>query len=289
MKSATFALALVGLVSAVPNHGNHDHAHLHYMKKRALVTETEWVTEVEYVTEIVDATTTQWITPTKEADPEPEPTTTSVPPPPPSPSPEEEKEEPTPEPVAQDDGHQFKDEPEQPQPEQPQEQPQEEPSTQPPAPPKPSVKPSVKPSPPAPKPEPTQPAQPSNPPADDEEDSQGGGSSGGKVHTGEITYYDLGLGACGIDSSGEDDSSNVVALSHLLMGTQSNGNPMCGQTITITNTNTGKSAKAVVKDKCMGCEPEDIDVSKKVYKELFGGSLQSGRMPAKWSFDSFAA
>jgi hypothetical protein len=111
--------------------------------------------------------------------------------------------------------------------------------------------------------------------------SSGGGSSGGSAHSGEITYYDVGLGACGEDDTGADDSDNIVALSHLMMGTQSNGNPMCGQTINIEAN--GKTATAVVKDKCMGCSEEDIDVSKKVYKQLFGG-LGSGRMPVTWSF-----
>jgi hypothetical protein len=89
------------------------------------------------------------------------------------------------------------------------------------------------------------------------------------------------MGACGEDDTGDDQSKGIVALSHLLMGTQSNGNPMCGQTINIKAN--GKTATAVVKDKCMGCAEEDIDVSEMVYKQLFGG-LGSGRMPVTWSF-----
>ncbi|KAL2204193.1 hypothetical protein CC79DRAFT_1277709, partial [Sarocladium strictum] len=99
--------------------------------------------------------------------------------------------------------------------------------------------------------------------------------------SGEITYYTVGMGACGEDDTGDDQSKGIVALSHLLMGTQSNGNPMCGQTINIKAN--GKTATAVVKDKCMGCAEEDIDVSEMVYKQLFGG-LGSGRMPVTWSF-----
>jgi hypothetical protein len=66
------------------------------------------------------------------------------------------------------------------------------------------------------------------------------------------------------------------------MGSQSNGNPMCGKTITIHGG--GKTTTATVKDKCMGCAPHDIDVSEKVFLELFG-SLDGGREPVTWSFN----
>lgn len=80
---------------------------------------------------------------------------------------------------------------------------------------------------------------------------------GADVKTGDLTYYTVGLGACGEDDSGKDDSENIVALSHLLMGTQSNGNPYCGKTITISYG--GKQVVATVKDKCMGCDLNNID------------------------------
>ncbi|KAF3357841.1 hypothetical protein VdG1_05506 [Verticillium dahliae VDG1] len=79
-----------------------------------------------------------------------------------------------------------------------------------------------------------------------------------------------------------DNSDNIVALSHLLMGTQSNGNPMCGQTITVSAN--GKEVVCTVRDKCMGCEPEAIDVSKAAFLELFG-SLTAGRTEVKWWFN----
>jgi hypothetical protein len=80
---------------------------------------------------------------------------------------------------------------------------------------------------------------------------------GADVKTGDLTYYTVGLGACGEDDSGKDESENIVALSHLLMGTQSNGNPYCGKTITISYG--GKQVVATVKDKCMGCDIDNID------------------------------
>lgn len=81
--------------------------------------------------------------------------------------------------------------------------------------------------------------------------------SGADVKTGDLTYYTLGLGACGVDDTGMDETKNIVALSHLLMGTQSNGNPMCGKTITISYG--GKTTQATVEDKCMGCDIDSID------------------------------
>lgn len=87
-----------------------------------------------------------------------------------------------------------------------------------------------------------------------------------------------------MDDSGKDHSDNIVAISKDKMGTQSNGNPMCGQKITIHAN--GKTTTATVRDKCMGCAANNIDVSKKVFMELYG-SLDGGRMPVKWSFNNY--
>lgn len=81
--------------------------------------------------------------------------------------------------------------------------------------------------------------------------------AGADTKTGDLTYYTVGMGACGEDDTGKDQTDNIVALSHLLMGTQSNGNPMCGKTITISYG--GKTVVATVKDKCMGCDINNID------------------------------
>ncbi|EWG40676.1 hypothetical protein FVEG_02982 [Fusarium verticillioides 7600] len=113
--------------------------------------------------------------------------------------------------------------------------------------------------------------------------SSGSSSSGGSdTKHGEFTYYDIGQGACGEDDTGKDDSINIVALSHLMMGPLSNNNPMCGKTITIKAN--GKTCQAKVADKCMGCALNDIDVSRKVYEEIWG-SLDSGRTEVEWWFN----
>ncbi len=77
-------------------------------------------------------------------------------------------------------------------------------------------------------------------------------SSGGYPNHGELTYYDPGLGSCGI-ISGPDEP--VVALSHVLMtpgnGGNPNNNPMCGQYITAEYE--GKLQTLKIVDTCMGC------------------------------------
>ncbi|KAH7208469.1 uncharacterized protein BKA55DRAFT_489117, partial [Fusarium redolens] len=98
-------------------------------------------------------------------------------------------------------------------------------------------------------------------------------------HYGDLTFFNLGLGACGKDYSGQDETASVVALSHLLMGDLSNNNLFCGKGVVIKVG--GREVKAVVQDKCMGCEINDIDVSKKVFQEVFG-SLTVGREKVEW-------
>ena len=111
--------------------------------------------------------------------------------------------------------------------------------------------------------------------------SSSGECSSGSPCTGDITYYTAGLGACGSTSDG--DTENVVALPHGLMGTQSNGNPYCGKTITVKCSATGKTTTATVVDKCMGCEGYSIDLSNAAFLEL--DDLSVGRTTAEWWFN----
>jgi hypothetical protein len=108
-----------------------------------------------------------------------------------------------------------------------------------------------------------------------------GGCSNGSPCEGDITYYEAGLGACGTTNDG--NTEKVVALPHGLMGTQSNGNPYCGKTITIKCTRTGKTTTATVVDKCMGCTGYSIDLSNAAFLEL--DTLDVGRTKATWWFN----
>jgi hypothetical protein len=96
---------------------------------------------------------------------------------------------------------------------------------------------------------------------------------------GAMTYYEVGLCACGHDDSGKGDSENIVAMSAELMG---NGNHMCGRKINIQGKD-GQTVEATVHDKCKSCGPGELDVSNKVFKEVVGG-LGVGKSKVSWSF-----
>lgn len=126
------------------------------------------------------------------------------------------------------------------------------------------------------------PAAPSAPQRTSSESSTSPGKDLGKHH-GEITYFNIGPGACGLDFQGQDETVNILALSHLLMGTLSNNNPYCGKTVMIRAN--GRETTATVQDKCMGCAIDNIDVSRKVFRELFD-SLDRGRAEVEWWFET---
>ncbi|KAI2630104.1 RlpA-like double-psi beta-barrel-protein domain-containing protein-containing protein [Xylaria nigripes] len=100
--------------------------------------------------------------------------------------------------------------------------------------------------------------------------TNGSGSFTGSF-TGDMTYYEPGLGACGQTNSASDA---VVALSTA----QYDGS--CGKTITIIKD--GKTATAKVVDKCPGCASGSIDVSPAVFQSL--EPLSVGRTTVSWSY-----
>jgi expansin (peptidoglycan-binding protein) len=79
----------------------------------------------------------------------------------------------------------------------------------------------------------------------------------------------------------DGSTEKVVALPYGLMGTQSNGNPYCGKTITVSYG--GKTTTATVVDKCMGCVGDAIDLSNAAFLEL--AELAVGRATAEWWFN----
>ncbi|CBX90769.1 hypothetical protein IAQ61_002254 [Plenodomus lingam] len=111
---------------------------------------------------------------------------------------------------------------------------------------------------------------------------------GAQTYTGDLTYYDPGLGACGIDS-GDDDP--VVAISHYTFdaaqtGSDPNQNPLCGRKIRArrVNESTGKSVSidVTVIDRCTGCQPTDIDVSPAMFDKMADHAL--GRVTVTWAW-----
>jgi hypothetical protein len=295
MKSTTFALGSLLAASFAVAQPHHKHQAFHHQKRDPAVV---WVTDWDIVTDVVDVTTTIWVSegyvapsssaqsspssvsassvtdvPAQFFEPAPStppaPTTFSTssvsvaaPPPAPTPSTSSVVAPPAPAPEAP--------------------APEVESSSTPVASSTPAAAPSVAPAP-APEPSTSAPA-----PVASSTPSSGGSSSGSSSGqcsdssspcSGDITYYAAGLGACGWDNDSETD--NIVALSHLLMGEQSNGNPFCGKTITVEYM--GKTTTAKVVDKCMGCDELSIDLSNKAFEDL--ADLSIGRATANWYFN----
>lgn len=105
-------------------------------------------------------------------------------------------------------------------------------------------------------------------------------SSGGLSYGGEVTHYTVGLGACGFDDAGKDETEYIAAISKDLMP-GSNGDPICNKKVALSYN--GKSITATVRDKCPSCSPSQIDLSEKAFKDLVG-DLGIGRQSGvKWT------
>jgi hypothetical protein len=110
----------------------------------------------------------------------------------------------------------------------------------------------------------------------------------GVVQSGSFTFYTLGLGACGQNSTGQDESGNIVSLSKTLFDAaridgNPNHNPLCGRTITIDGLN-GKTSYGTILDRCENCKGSDIHVSQKLFKEI-SGTLEKGRIEVQWWYN----
>ncbi|KAL7420112.1 hypothetical protein Q5752_005078 [Cryptotrichosporon argae] len=97
--------------------------------------------------------------------------------------------------------------------------------------------------------------------------------------TGQATYYAVGLGACGGTNS---DSEAVVALNAAQYGSGA----YCGQTVIITDTETGNTASATIVDLCPGCGEGSLDLSPSLFSTLSNGNMDEGVFPISWTFGS---
>ncbi|KAK0625461.1 RlpA-like double-psi beta-barrel-protein domain-containing protein-containing protein [Bombardia bombarda] len=100
--------------------------------------------------------------------------------------------------------------------------------------------------------------------------------------TGDLTHYDVGLGACGWTNS---DSELVVALGAPRFDPQTpngnpNNNPLCGRMIKVNYG--GKSVTAKVVDRCQACLFDDLDLSPAAFQAL--ADLGLGRISGTWGF-----
>ncbi|KAL4913299.1 RlpA-like double-psi beta-barrel-protein domain-containing protein-containing protein [Aspergillus aurantiobrunneus] len=107
-------------------------------------------------------------------------------------------------------------------------------------------------------------------------------TSNGGPYTGDLTYYDPGLGSCGITST---SSEKICAVSHIvfdaaLTSGNPNENPLCGLRLRIRRGD--RSVDVEVVDRCPGCNVDDLDVSSAAFEEL--GDLAEGRVTVDWAW-----
>jgi hypothetical protein len=106
-------------------------------------------------------------------------------------------------------------------------------------------------------------------------------------HTGDLTYYAPGLGACGVTSS---DNQHIVAVSHTVFdavqkGKDPNSNPLCGKQIRARHTTTTGHSRTVdltVVDRCVGCKPNDLDITQPTFNYLAPDG--NGRTNVTWAW-----
>ncbi|KAL8284144.1 hypothetical protein RQP46_004893 [Phenoliferia psychrophenolica] len=87
-------------------------------------------------------------------------------------------------------------------------------------------------------------------------------------YNGKGSYYEAGLGACGITSS---DSDYIVAINFQQYGDTSAISPWCFKTITITYG--GKSAQAEIVDACQACGYGGLDLTPTLFEHFASESV----------------
>lgn len=104
----------------------------------------------------------------------------------------------------------------------------------------------------------------------------------GAACVGDVTHWDGGLGACGTNVDTTTDLA--IALPFAFMGTESNDNPYCGQSVTLYSPSTGTTVQATVRDKCMGCVDRAIDCTDALF-DAITDNMGNGRMSGiEWWF-----
>lgn len=104
----------------------------------------------------------------------------------------------------------------------------------------------------------------------------------GATFSGEGTYYDPEMGACGKVNSADE---MIVAISHELYDKNTpNGNPnkntLCGKKIKASYE--GKSVEVSVVDRCVGCARDDLDLSPAAFEKIADKDL--GRINLTWQW-----
>ncbi|KAF0729223.1 DPBB 1 domain-containing protein [Aphis craccivora] len=97
---------------------------------------------------------------------------------------------------------------------------------------------------------------------------------------GDLTYYSLGLTACG-QVYADDDMVAAIAFDHFTTPNP-NLDPVCGKRVKIIDPTTLKSIVVTVRDKCEACNTNDIDVSPSAFEKLKPKIV--GRIKVVWDF-----
>lgn len=66
------------------------------------------------------------------------------------------------------------------------------------------------------------------------------------------------------------------------MGSQSNGNPYCGRSVTLYNPTSGTTVQATVGDKCMGCVDRAIDCTNTLFSAITDGKGDGRESGIQW-------
>ncbi|KAJ3879651.1 RlpA-like double-psi beta-barrel-protein domain-containing protein-containing protein [Lentinula edodes] len=110
-------------------------------------------------------------------------------------------------------------------------------------------------------------------------------TASGPTYSGDGTWYETGLGACGITNT---DGDPIVAIGY--QGFDSypgatanpNDNPICKTKVTIYYE--GKNATATITDRCAGCAgADDLDMSPSLFDTLVGDP-GIGRVSITWNY-----
>ncbi|CAG8583892.1 11457_t:CDS:2 [Diversispora eburnea] len=99
---------------------------------------------------------------------------------------------------------------------------------------------------------------------------------------GDMTWYHLGLGACGKYNTDRDLACAlpIAQFDRYTPNGNPNKNTKCGKRIKVTR---GKKSVVVrVVDRCEGCKSGDIDLSPAAFEKL--ASLSVGRTKCSWKY-----
>ncbi|CAG8492821.1 8626_t:CDS:2 [Acaulospora morrowiae] len=102
------------------------------------------------------------------------------------------------------------------------------------------------------------------------------------VYSGDGTFYEVGLGACGITNT---DDQLICALNYEMFDPATplnnpNKNPNCGKKIKICRG--AREVIVTIYDRCAGCKYGDIDLSPAAFCKIADPS--EGRVPITWSY-----